>query len=158
MQPAMLRDIFLGYLSMGKRSVFRQNAIHPIISREYAPIFFAAAMCLAPAISAESARPSGVTSIHQIQQGEPDMALYNVVLDRRLEAGELDGISKRIKKSVPKAKLMLVSFFLRGMTQEREAWATSAFNPSLDSFITRINETTTRTNPPDADLRVAVGQ
>jgi hypothetical protein len=78
-----------------------------------------------------------------------------VFLDKRLAVDELDTLSHRIRRSAPKTELLLISFFLRGMSPQQEAWATSYFTPKLDGFVVRINEATTAANPPDADLQTA---
>jgi hypothetical protein len=118
-------------------------------------LLFLAVMCLASPIAAQSKQQAGVRAMRLVQHDAEEMAVYSVILDRRFDIAELDGLSKRIKRGAPKTKLILISFFLRGMTQERDAWATSSFDPSLDSFVVRINETTTTTNLPDRDLRIA---
>lgn len=109
--------------------------------------------------AAEQKPPTGVRSVQLVQHEDGAMVVYSVILDRRFEADELDTLSHRIKRGAPKTKLVLISYFLRGMRAQDEAWATSHFDPSLGSFVVRINETITATNPPDRDLRVsAVGR
>jgi hypothetical protein len=119
---------------------------------------FLALTILASPVAAQSAQQKGVRAIRLVQQDKTEMTLYTVTLDRRFDMAELDGLSKRIKRTAPPTKLILISFFLRGMAPDREAWATSAFNPNLDSFVIRVNEVTTKTNLPEPDLRIAAGQ
>jgi hypothetical protein len=97
----------------------------------------------------------GVRSVQTVQHEPGAMTLYNVVLDRRFALDELDSVSRRIRRTAPKTDLLLISYFLRGMKAEQEPWATSHFDPKLDTFVVRINETITVTNPPDTDLRMA---
>ena len=73
------------------------------------------------------------------------------MLDWRFKVGELDTLAQQIKRAAPKTQMTSILFFLRGMNPEQEAWATSDFNPDLNSFVSRINEAATVTNVPDTD-------
>ena len=86
------------------------------------------------------------------------MVVYSVILDRRFDAGELSTLSRQIKREAPGTDLLFISYFLRGMKSDQEAWATTHFDPKLDTFVVRINEATTATNQPDRDLRIAAGR
>jgi hypothetical protein len=121
-------------------------------------IFIAAVMCLATFTNAQSAQADNVRTIRVLKQDEGELIVYTVVLDKRLDTAELDQLSQRIKQATPKTKLILVSFFLRGMAEDRDPWAASAFNADADGFAVHIKETATQVNPPDADLRIAAGQ
>jgi hypothetical protein len=103
----------------------------------------------------ETGRASGVIAVLPAASDNRAMVAYTVVLDRRLAADELDTISNRIKRAAPKSELILISFFLRGMRPEQDAWATSYFTQKLGSFAVRVNEANTQTNLPDRDLQVA---
>ena len=103
----------------------------------------------------EFTRSSGVLTVQPAQQENEAMAAYNVVLDRRLGTDELDTLSHRIRRAAPKAQLVLVSFFLRGMRPEQDPWATTYFTSKLGGFVVRINEVNATTNQPDKDLRLA---
>jgi hypothetical protein len=116
--------------------------------------FIVALTCLASLANAQSGQPDGVRAIRVIQREEGQLIRYSVVLDRRLEAAELEQLSQRIKQATPRTKLILILFFLRGMVEDRDAWAASAFNADADGFAVHIRDTNTKTNPPDADLRI----
>ena len=133
-----------------------RSTISRSISRHCMLAFLAAAAFSVP-VTPAAAEP-GVRSIQLVQHEKGAVAIYNVTLDRRFDTGELDSLSRRIKRSAPKSELIFISYFLRGMKSEKEPWATSHFNPTLDSFVVRINEVITAKNPPDADLRLAEGR
>jgi hypothetical protein len=105
--------------------------------------------------SAQGVRYPGVLTIQAAKGEIRGSTTYIVFLDKRLAVDELDTLSHRIRRSAPKTELLLISFFLRGMSPQQEAWATSYFTPKLDGFVVRINEATTAANPPDADLQTA---
>jgi hypothetical protein len=109
----------------------------------------------APPASAQGVRYPGVLTIQAAKGEIRGSTTYIVFLDKRLAVDELDTLSHRIRRSAPKTELLLISFFLRGMSPQQEAWATSYFTPKLDGFVVRINEATTAANPPDADLQTA---
>jgi hypothetical protein len=119
-------------------------------------IFLAVVMCVASLASAEPGQPARILSTKLVDHLSGEMALYKVVLTERLATADLDDISRRIKRSAPKTKLLFISFFLDGM--ESDTWATSAFNPALDGFVVRVNEAATTTNPPSTLLPFAFGQ
>ena len=106
-------------------------------------------------VAAQSVRYPGVLTIQATKGEIRGSTAYIVFLDKRLAVDELDTLSHRIRRSAPKTELLLISFFLRGMSPQQEAWATSYFTPKLDGFVVRINEATTAANPPDADLQTA---
>lgn len=81
--------------------------------------------------------------------------MYSVVLNKRLDDAELDRLSERIKKATPKSELIFIAFYLRGMAEDRDAWAASIFNSGAERFVVRIKEANLQANPPDADLRIA---
>lgn len=121
-------------------------------------IFFIAVACLASVTSARSGERDNVHAIRIVQQDAGALIKYSVVLDQRLNTAELERLSQRIKGATPKTTLILILFFLRGMAEDRDVWAASALNVAADGFAVHIRETATRTNPPDADLRIAAGQ
>lgn len=142
--------------------IFALGDIRRPIIRQCAMLCFAiaAAACMALPLETNAAgvKPlPGVRSMQLVQHEPGAMAVYTVILDRRLDTGELDTLSRAIRRTAPATKLILISYFLRGMQPAQVAWATSHFNPELDSFLVRINEATTVTNQPDPDLRVAGG-
>jgi len=149
--------VFVRHLLMKTRSILAPRGLRLQIPQRYAVLLFAAT-CFVTSAHAEPGGQPGVRSINLVRQDKADMAVYSVVLDKRFDTADLDSLSRRIRQKAPKTKMILISFFLRGMTTQRGAWATSAFNPELDGFVVRINETTTTANPPDADLRIAAGQ
>ena len=106
-------------------------------------------------VAAQAIRYPGVLTIQAAKGEIRGSTTYIVFLDKRLAVDELDTLSHRIRRSAPKTELLLISFFLRGMSPQQEAWATSYFTPKLDGFVVRINEATTAANPPDADLQTA---
>jgi hypothetical protein len=106
-------------------------------------------------VAAQSVRYPGLLTIQAVKGEIRGSTAYIVFLDKRLAVDELDTLSHRIRRSAPKTELLLISFFLRGMSPQQEAWATSYFTPKLDGFVVRINEATTAANPPDADLQTA---
>jgi hypothetical protein len=117
-------------------------------------IFFVAVTCLASPAHAKSGESDGVRAIHVAQRDEGELIRYSVVLDKRLDTDELDQLSERIKKATPRTKLILILFFLRGMAEDRDAWAASALNADADRFAVHVRDANTKTNPPDADLRI----
>jgi hypothetical protein len=121
-------------------------------------IFIVALTCLASLTNAQSGQPDGVRAIRVLQQDEGQVIRYSVVLDRRLDIAELDRLSQRIDQATPRTKLILILFFLRGMAEDRDPWAATAFGADADGFAVHIRETNTRANPPDIDLRIAAGQ
>jgi len=106
-------------------------------------------------VAAQSVRYPGLLTIQAVKGEIRGSTAYIVFLDKRLAVDELDTLSHRIRRSAPKTELLLISFFLRGMSPQQEAWATSYFTPKLDGFVVRINEATTAANPPDPDLQTA---
>jgi hypothetical protein len=142
---------------MNIRSMVALGGVAWPISTTCAWLFLAVTVLESPA-AAQTAQQAGVRAIRLVQQDKTEMTVYSVTLDRRFDMAELDGVSKRIKRAAPPSKVILISFFLRGMAPDREAWATSAFNPNLDTFVIRVNEVTTRTNLPEPDLRIAAGE
>jgi hypothetical protein len=162
MQLMLLQEAFFGAPHMMMLGIFALSTIQRPITRQCVLIYFALAVtacfALPVDISAAEPRQRGVRSMQLVQHEPGVMAVYSVVLDRRFDTGELDTLSRSIKRNAPKTKLILISYFLRGMQPAQAAWATSHFNPDLDSFLVRINESTTVSNPPDSDLRVAGGR
>jgi hypothetical protein len=120
-------------------------------------LIIAALMGLAPWTTAQSAQPDGVRAIRVLQQDDAEGIRYSVVLDKRLDAAELEKLSQRIMQATPKTKLILIAFFLRGMAEDSDVWAASASTADADSFVVHIRDPNTRTNPPDKDLRSAPG-
>jgi hypothetical protein len=123
-------------------------------------IYFAAVACVAFSLptSAELRPTPGVRSVRVVQHVNGVQIVYQVILDWRLKVGELDTLAHQIKRAAPQTQTTSIQFFLRGMNPEREAWATSDFNPDLNSFMVRINEAATMTNIPDTDSRIKTGQ
>lgn len=141
-------------------SIFARSDIRRSISRKCILIYFAAVACLAfPLPASAELRPTpGVRSIRVVQHVNGVQIVYQVMLDWRFKVGELDTLAHQIKRAAPKTQTTSIQFFLRGMNPEREAWATSDFNPDLNSFMVRINEAATMTNVPDPDSRIKTGQ
>lgn len=107
---------------------------------------------------AELRQPPGVRSIQLVQHENGVFTVYHVMLEGRFKVGELDTLAHRIKRAAPKTQLISILYFLRGMKLDQGAWATSDFNPSLNSFVVQINEAITMTNLPDPDLRIEARQ
>jgi hypothetical protein len=129
------------------------------VRRPITLIVFAIQMCLTyPAAGAEPGQPASVLSIELVDHMSGEMALYKVVMTEKVPTADLDGISRRIKRTAPKTKLLFISFLLRDTEQDGDTWATSSFNPALDGFVVRVKETAPKPNPTSADLPFAVGQ
>jgi hypothetical protein len=123
-------------------------------------IYFAAVACLVFPITANAEiRPMpGVRSIQLVQHVTGVKIVYEVILDSRFKVGDLDTLAHRIKQAAPKTQMISILYFLRGMSPAREPWATSDFNPELNSFVLQINEAATVTNVPDTDSRIQTGR
>ncbi len=120
-------------------------------------IFIVVVVCLATSTNAQAGQSDGVRAIRVLQQNEGEVIRYSVVLDKRLEAAELDRLSQRIEQATPRTRRILILFFLRGMAEDRDPWAASAFSSDADGIAVHIRETNTQVNPPDADLRIEAG-
>lgn len=141
-------------------SIFALTDIGRSISRKCVLICFAAMACLAfPLPTSAELRPTpGVRSIQLVQHANGVKVVYQVMLDWRFKFDELDTLAHRIKRAAPKIQMISILFFLHGMNPEQEAWATSDFNPSLNSFVLQINEAATVTNVPAPDSQIQTGQ
>ena len=141
-------------------STFALSGILLPISRNFVLIFFAAVACLGYSLpaSAELRPTPGVRSIQLVQHVNGVKTVYQVMLDWRFKVDELDTLAHRIKRAAPKTQMISIQYFLNGMNPEQEAWATSDFNPSLNSFVLQINEAATVTNVPASDSRIQTGR
>ena len=152
----------LGKVLVGAPSMLSTFALSDIlrpISRKFVLIYFAAVACLGFSLPASAERPTpGVRSIQLVQHVNGVKVVYQVMLDWRFKVDELDTLAHRIKRAAPKTQMISILYFLNGMNPELEAWATSDFNPSLNSFVLQINEAATVTNVPAPDSRIQTGQ
>jgi len=140
--------------------IFGLRGLRRPILRKCILICFAAVACVGfPLPASAELRPTpGVVSVRLVQHVNGVKIVYQVMLDWRFKVGELDTLAHQIRRAAPKTQMLSVSFFLRGMNPEQEAWATSDFNPDLNNFVSRINEAATMTNIPDTDSRIQTGR
>ena len=106
--------------------------------------------------AAQIKRTPGVLTVQAVPNENRAIASYIVFLNRRFGTDELDTFSHHVRRAAPKSELIVISFFLRGMNPQLPPWATSYFTAKLDGFVVRIDEASTTTNVPEADLQQAV--
>jgi hypothetical protein len=151
-----------GAAKMYSLQIFASRSIGQPLSRRRLILCLAAASCLDALRGAGAeARPRplpGVRWSKLVQSEEGKVALYHVMLERRLKVFELDTLSRELTRDAPKNQLSTILCFLRGMDPAKAPWAISNFNPSLGAFEIRIDEAVTQVNPPDEDLQREAGR